>query len=873
MVQKILIFSIFILIFTECKKQDHFITDDNYRNQVFTDFDKTKELAKNRSESLFSVFDKNLSLKEEEALKFLYAYMPLNDLADYNADFFLDNVRLAFEAQTNFVWGKDIPEDIFRHYVLPYRVNNENLDTARSVFYKELKERLKGLTLQQAALEVNHWCHEKVIYQPTDDRTISPLNAVKSAYGRCGEQSTFTVTALRAVCIPARQCYTPRWAHVDDNHAWVEVWIDGKWHYLGACEPEAKLDVAWFSEPVLRAMLVHSKVIGQYRGNENVDMQFSKYAYMNLLANYAPTKDVYVKVLDKKGNIVSGAEVEYQLYNYAEFYPLSKQKTNKEGMCKFATGFGDLMIWASKGNNFAYQKITVETIDTLTIVLGNQPALPYTEKMVLVPPVKREIKVEMSDDEKALNSACMLKEDSIRNNYVKSLISQAESDKLAEKLNLDKSKVWEYLSMSRGNYPEILKYFEQAVKIRPDYAVKQLEIVSKKDIRDVSSDILIGNLRKSSEFLSKFEDKEIFDTYVLNPRVANEKLTDSKTYLSEQFKKQGISTVEKLIEWIKKEVFIDTENNYYTIPLTPQGTFELKVSDGFSRDIFFVLACRSMGTAARLEPGTNLPQYYTDKTWKDAVLKETKSELQREKGTIVLEKSKTLKIDPLYHIHFSLAWFENGKYNTLDYEWEKPLSKMGNTFSVDTGRYMLITGNRQADGSVLAQLSFFNVVANKTTNVILELNEQAQKLNSIAKYDQIIGFKDTKGMDFQIATQKPYVLAWLDANMEPSKHALNDIQQINKELSRSGIQFYFVVNELNESNKDLLKTYQLPEKSVLLTDKDFNLLNVLKSSTGLKSNNFPFIIFMLKNEIFYHSTGYNIGVGEQLLKIKAGFNN
>lgn len=76
--------------------------------------------------------------------------------------------------------------------------------------------------MYEAALEVNHWCHEKVAYRPSDSRTSSPLATVLSGYGRCGEESTFTVTALRSVGIPARQCYTPRWAHTDDNHAWVE---------------------------------------------------------------------------------------------------------------------------------------------------------------------------------------------------------------------------------------------------------------------------------------------------------------------------------------------------------------------------------------------------------------------------------------------------------------------------------------------------------------------------------------------------------------------------------------------------------------------------------------------------------------------------
>ena len=52
-------------------------------------------------------------------------------------------------------------------------------------------------------------------------RTSSPLQSAKTAFGRCGEESVFTVAALRTVGLPARQVYAPRWSHSDDNHAWV----------------------------------------------------------------------------------------------------------------------------------------------------------------------------------------------------------------------------------------------------------------------------------------------------------------------------------------------------------------------------------------------------------------------------------------------------------------------------------------------------------------------------------------------------------------------------------------------------------------------------------------------------------------------------
>ena len=57
-----------------------------------------------------------------------------------------------------------MPELLFRHFVLPMRVNNEPLDSSRAIFLNELKPRVKGLSMRDAILEVNHWCHEKVTY-------------------------------------------------------------------------------------------------------------------------------------------------------------------------------------------------------------------------------------------------------------------------------------------------------------------------------------------------------------------------------------------------------------------------------------------------------------------------------------------------------------------------------------------------------------------------------------------------------------------------------------------------------------------------------------------------------------------------------------
>ena len=144
--------------------------------QANEDYLKRLEAQPEIAESL--AMPKNLSPDETEALKFLYAYLPTPDILDYDPEFYLENIRLSLKATKEMPWGNIVPDREWRHFVLPVRVNNENLDHSRKVFYDELKERVKGLSMLDAILEVNHWCHEKVSYQPSDPRTSSPLATV-----------------------------------------------------------------------------------------------------------------------------------------------------------------------------------------------------------------------------------------------------------------------------------------------------------------------------------------------------------------------------------------------------------------------------------------------------------------------------------------------------------------------------------------------------------------------------------------------------------------------------------------------------------------------------------------------------------------------
>lgn len=866
---KYFLFTLFIVFAFSCSNETHFITDNDYRIEVENDFLKAKELASERSNQLFSVFDQDISLEEKEALQFLLAYMPLSDLADYKGDFFLNNVRYALKTKETFPWVKDIPEDIFRHYVLPYRVNNENLDTARQVFYQELKVRLEGLNIEEAALEVNHWCHEKVTYKGTDIRTISPLAAIKSGYGRCGEESTFTVTAMRAAGIPARQCYTPRWAHADDNHAWVEVYINGDWKYLGACEPEPVLNKGWFTGPAMRAMLVHSKAFGNYNGSELITNREAKYSMINMLENYAPVKKISVSVV-REGEPVSNVQVEFQLYNYAEFFPIASKLTDNAGMTDFTTGYGDLIVWAYDGNEYAFQKITVETTDHIVLSLQDWKDIQYDLIYDIIPPISRNVP-EINAEGKELNSKRLKEEDSIRISKQQYYISKEEVFEIADKLNYNDDELYEYFQKSRGNWSEIKAFVINAPEENAENVMALLSVISDKDFRDTEANILLDALIETKEVV-KLTDRSIYDEYILNPRVANENLKAYKSKivqtLSKELEIKNSTDIKTLIDWTKTNIIIDKKNNYYSLPISPLGVMELKVADANSRDIFFVAACRSFGFPARLNEATNIPQYYNGQ-WVDVKFEAEEITEQTPKGFIQVELETGVTIDPKYRIHYSLSKFEDGKYNVLEYGWGKPFSEMDKKLEVEEGKYLLLTGNRMPDGNTLTRLRFFTVKQGETKKIGLYLREANKSLEVLGKIEINKDFTNIRANKFQLTSEGTKVIAWLDPEKEPTKHTLIDIQDVKEEFEASDIQLVFFFKNKDVYDSYNISEYQLPENTSFLIDENWEYLNQFtKQSTIDSKGEMPFFTLLDDQNIYFVSRGYQIGIGEQLLKLR-----
>ncbi len=866
-----------ILALTGCRQEQHFISDPKYRAAVEEQFAKQRALAQARDTALFAVFNQSLSVQEEEALKFLYAYMPLSDLADYNGEFFLKNVRTTFAARDTFSWGKTIPEEIFRHFVLPVRVNNENLDTARIVFFNSLKSRVAGLSMKDAVLEVNHWCHENVSYRSTDSRTSSPLATVQTAYGRCGEESTLTVAALRSVGIPARQCYTPRWAHTDDNHAWVEVWVDGKWYFIGACEPEFELNIAWFTGPAQRAMIVGTNVYGDYRGPEEVLFKNEYYTRINLISNYAPVKTFWVKVLDTKGKPCDSAEVEFCLYNYAEFFPVARKFTDEKGLTQLNTGLGDMLVWANNTKDFGFEKVTVEKTDTITITLNKSPQTLSSLELDFVPPVERPVKGNANPKQQEKNRQLLKAEDSIRNTYIASFADSLYSIKLAAECGLNADSVWYVMNRSEGNWKSIESYLRGASKKDKEFALPLLYAIAEKDLRDSPSAMLLEHLQQGAACFatSGISDKNFFVNYVINPRISIEMLrvfrTPIKQALGENWGKG--KDAKEVIDWVNKNMTINNIANYYNVAVSPAGTLSLRVSDKHSRDILFVAICRTYGFPARIESATRKPQYYIAGSWTDVNFEAPEKKSSARGFVKIINASKDPLFTPTYYVHYTLAFFKDGKFRTLDYEGAPELSKLPATLELECGNYMLVTGSRRADGSVLSALQFFSLGENEQKEIQVRLRDNPVLPTVLGKLDltaKVAAFPDQKTELLLVpSSAKCQLLIWIDPDKEPTKHVITEIEQIKEGFDKNASPIILIINEKMLSSFDTKKYISMPGSTQFGTDLNGKALQMLESATKKRfEGNLPLIAVVTKSgDIVYLSSGYSIGTGEQLLKV------
>ena len=818
----------------------------------------------------------SLSQEEKNAMTFLYAYMPLPDIMDHSRQFHLDNVRAAFAAKAEQTWGKDMPGYLFRHYVLPLRVNNEVPDDFRTVYFRELNDLVKGMSMTDAALEVNHWAHQHITYTPTDGRTRPATATLKNALGRCGEQSVFLVAALRTVGIPARQIYTPRWAHTDNNHAWVEAWVDGEWHYLGASEPAPVLDNAWFDAPVLRAMLLTTYAFGDYKGPEEWLDSTAVHTALNVSDNYIPTAPAKVRVLNPDGTPAEGAEVTFRLYNYAELYPLVTRTTNKLGEASVKLGLGDIVVYASKGDLMAMKELTVSPdAEVLELKLDTWEAFPTEQHFALTPPVEKKPEVLFTKEQEEANNKRLEENTRIRTAYTDTFLDEEEAQAMASGMGLTGSQAEEaatYLVTSRGNHESVAAFLAEAQsKGRAGQALSLLSSLMQKDLEDISLEVL------QDAFNRDLADEAWKDKDLISPRVFLEHIypveKELEGFVAEivgnttGFTEMGTEERAKAITAQVASMWVDDTYNPQHIAMSPVSTWKLKGGDEMSLTVLLVRLLRSAGIPARYDSANGVVLFRND-DGKESILPFLKTEEEE-----TPEAACTLALDytpegflktPQYYVHYTVNYLSpDGKLDTYAFaDYTKLRELEGQKILYD--RNLLSTGTREADGT--ARYALRKLPCGERTALQFDFDENA--VNVIGELNSEALYMDAqKGEEKSIlsTTGRGYfVLLLVKPNHEPSDHILRDIKSL---ISADG-HFPLPILALTHGTAPAKELSDLLPEAVWGTDTHDILGQIARGTEHEMPLDYPVVVVSdTFNRVVYFSQGYTIGIGDTLSRV------
>lgn len=839
------------------------------QTSINTQFEQVIDLADYKKDEI----EKGLSCcnqLEEICMKFLYCSMPLSDIANYNFNLYLSYVKHALFLRENMPWGKMIPEDIFLNYVLFYRVNNENIEDCRKLFFDMIDERAKNKSMIEAILEVNYWCLEQATYQASDERTASPLTVLRSAYGRCGEESTFTVTALRSVGIPARQVYVPRWSHCDDNHAWVEVWCDGSWHYLGACEPEPVLDIGWFTAAASRAMVIHSRLFSSYTNSEQIISKNGKVTLINNLEKYANTKKVVVQILNSDNQPVGEVKIHFEVLNYSEFFPVATIATDKEGKAQITMGQGDIHIHAVKDNRFISKIVNTKEEDTIVLYWDNAITQEISNQNFDIVPPKDDMgqAVKLTDCQKEYSRKRFAQSDYTRKQKESHFYNKEKAQKVMDRLDCQDELLRDILVKSKGNYEQIVTFLESnennhciADKL------KMLISLVDKDYRDITHNLLQEHLNNSLAYKEKYPE-DIFINYLMNPRIYYENITNYRefilNYFDHEMQRYFIEQPREIWNYINKNIHEIPELEYKQLYTYPVELLKMKKGSMMSKKILFVAICRTLGIPARIHKKDLGIQYYI----KDGFVN-IKNDDSQCTARLILKNIDNTKWT--YMQNWSLALLREGVYESLDLmdqEWNKDKF----TIDLEPGNYRIITSNRMPNGSIFCKKYCF-VLSNyevREMTVCLRKAKIADMLENIQLADfKLYDANHNVVMADAIMKESKNIVVWIEEGKEPTEHILNEMIENKEIFTTIPCHIIFVLRNKDAlTNTTLLKTLKVIPNIQLYYDEETSNASSIARRVYVDPDKLPLIIVTNTGlNVVYSFSGYNVGVSDLIVKI------
>ena len=747
------------------------------------------------------------SADERALVASYYGTLPLTDVFDTPFEVLASFAAQARELRETSPWCRDVPEDVFIHFVACPRVNNEPLTDAWPTFRAALAERLAGRTAPDAILETNYWCAEMATYQASDGRTLGPLGVLASGDGRCGEESTFLVCALRANGIPARQIYTPWWAHCDDNHAWVEAYADGDWHYLGACEPEEALDRGWFTAASGRAMLVHTRLFSDFGCDFDRDRHLlareGSQVIVNLTASYAPVRLLTVRVVDAAGAPAAGASVRLRIVNEAAWHDIAQLTCDADGCAQILVGEGTLRVVAVAPGALASRMIDTSRCDAVEIALaGLDAGSPAWEEFDVHAPADHPAPSGALTPEMAARGRARKREaDRMRTERIAAVVDAARE--LSHTSGFDTDECLPFFEHAFSNAGEVARF------LGADGGSDRAELLgtlTTKDFRDLSADVLedhIAGARLVHDDAIAYLAREgvadadaaedLYVRYVLSPRAHLEHLAPYRAFIRSFFDADAAArfVADPALVWseVCAPMGLTPAEHVKKLSGSPRGALLSGEAGTVTRRALFVAICRTFGIPARINPLDAGAEYFARGGFVP---------LERAEGTVEVTFTSDAEHAPGYFQSWSVARLADSvtvsgdairDFEELDLWGKVPFADGTCTVGLPLGDYRLTTAVRLPSGDIQAAERAFAVGPEGCTSgpiaLLLREPDVSQMLSSIElapfTLDDGAGGAVDPGAIAAARTSAngshPVVIAFLEPGMEPTEHLLNEMRE------------------------------------------------------------------------------------------------
>ncbi len=575
--------------------------------------------------------------------------------------------------------------------ITPYHIHFEEYGLS------ELKDEFEGSSLNDEDLvrELNLWCRRYMTFKPTSGRDMAPFDILeRTNIGRCEEMQIFFISAARTLGIPARPAMTPLWAHTDNNHAWVEVFVNDTWRYLGAVEPAYELDDAWFSANAARAVMIMATAAFPDT-SDVVIREEHYYSTINSTPNYDSdhinSRRVTVVTRDAADRIIPEADIAVMVYNWGMLRPIYRAATDSSGNLDLLTGRGSFFIAAKKDSLFSLTEIPAQPEEEAgyiaeIILQDNQPI--STAAVLQYPDPQLPARKERPEWNEYRNT--------FTESYNKIVASYQElpfPEKEADSLLIE---IWQkcrnnkenFLAFYENNNPLAGQFAELLVRMDEKF-LWQAEPHQWQNLYDFFNDLDISEYPLDMQAL------------IISPTVLFEELPDIplKESLTKWRKKDVAERIEEITAHLAENYSVDKEQAVFSL-LPFDRAMSLQVLTGYQ---YKMLACSVLRANQIPASYTRIPDViniYSDSSWRYYDLSE-KSFLQPDEEEIADVLTEIL-IETVDGDNYPLT-LSDGQY-TLTFqkaglfypsETQPQYDETGNlSVSLEPGKYQIQIGYR-----------------------------------------------------------------------------------------------------------------------------------------------------------------------------------